>query len=717
MDAPTRWRGIPIRRRFFLLAAVTAGMVLVLLALFWRYEAIQDELRGEQVRAQQLDLALRTIQSDSNRLQALIWQYIARPDAGAQLAATQLGKSLLERVTGHAAASTALRAPLSSAQGAVGVLVSSFDRLVTLNTQISSGIETGVLGSEREASALFDKSATPPARTAFGELSLALAAFYLRPGTAAIDGARDKVERVLAALGAGAAAKPLAERVLGIESTLLRLESLILERDGVMRVDVGVSAERLTALANTLIADNQKQQAALEARFRAEQRNTLITLAVLGLLVTGLGAYLSWTITRSVTQPLATLTASADAFAAGDLAHEVPGGDAPDELGTLARTLQTLKTGAQARHAAEAAMRVSEERYRNLVDNVPETMLVAQGAHIIFANPRACELTGYAMPALLSMPFVDLLHPDDVELVAERHRRRMAGEPVERYTHFRIRRADGGFIWVESSATAVDWDGRQATLAFVSDLTGRRRAEESVRTALERQKELNDLRTRFIAMASHEFRTPLATILSSTEILRDYGERLPADERREVMRAIENGVQRMASLLDDVLTVGAVDSGKLEFNPVLVALRPFLSSLAAEIMRSESRQGRGDRHVQIEAREDAAAPVDEQLLRHALGNFISNAVKYSPAGGVVCCGASLAYGAATFTITDHGIGIPEADLPHLFEAFHRGTNTKGVPGTGLGLAIAKKAVEIHRGTVHVDSAPGKGTRVTVTIPV
>jgi PAS domain S-box-containing protein len=729
-------RRIPIRRRFFLLTGINAAMVALLFILFWRYDAAQDSVQEKQTRMQQLDLTLRTIQSDSNRLQALIRQYIERPEVTAQETAARLGKTLFESVGETAAANPELRAPLQNAQAAVRVLVASFDRLVTLNTQIMTSFDIGILSTAREASALFakageslpaqQKTLAAKAYEAFVDATLDLSAFYFRPETAGADKARDGLEHTQKALHAIAKSASagtqrdtltaLADRMQTLDTSLMRLESLMLERSGLMRVDVGVSAERLTSLSDKLLAENQQRHTQLRQQYLAEQQGVITTLIVLTALVVVLGALMSWYVARSVQQPLVELMDSVDAFAAGNLAREVPGCDQPDEIGTLARTLQTLKTGALARHEAESALRLSEERYRNVVDNVPEAIIIAQVDRLIFANPRACELTGYALHDLLPQPFLGLLHPDDVEMVAERHRRRMQGEAVERYTQFRIRRADGEHIWVESSAQAVVWDGKPATLAFLGDLTDRRRAEESVRAALDQQKELNELRSRFIAMASHEFRTPLATILSSAELLRDYGDKLPADEKRDIVRGIENGVQRMASLLNDVLTVGRVESGKIEFQPANLSLKAFCQSVVAEVMRSESRQGRGDRNIKLHIADDAAAVLDEQLMRHVLGNLLSNAVKYSPPQGEVRFTVTVIPNTVEFSVADGGIGIPGEDMPHLFDTFHRGRNARNVPGTGLGLAIAKKAVEIHGGTIDVDSVLGKGTRVTVTLP-
>ena len=277
------------------------------------------------------------------------------------------------------------------------------------------------------------------------------------------------------------------------------------------------------------------------------------------------------------------------------------------------------------------------------------------------------------------------------------------------------KRKDGTLIWCQIYGNYVDPDDlSRGTIWTYLDITERKRAEEDIRRALERERELNDLKSRFVSMTSHEFRTPLATILSSAELLEQYGERLPPEEKRDLQRSIRGAVERMTKMLDNVLTIGKAEANMLNFAPGPTDLAAFCETLADEM-----RLAAGARLVLEFSYEGARAPVqvDEKLLRHALTNLLSNACKYSPEGGTVEFSARVVDGAALFQVRDHGIGIPPEDQSRLFETFHRARNVGNIAGTGLGLAIVKKSVDLHGGSVDVESRLGEGTCFRVTIPI
>jgi signal transduction histidine kinase len=254
----------------------------------------------------------------------------------------------------------------------------------------------------------------------------------------------------------------------------------------------------------------------------------------------------------------------------------------------------------------------------------------------------------------------------------------------------------------------------RGTIWSVVDVTERRRAQEDMRRALEKQRELADLKSRFVSMTSHEFRTPLAAIQSSAELLRDYWPRLPEDERAELVGIISASVRRMSGMLDNVLAIGKADAEKLEFNPQPLDLRAFCGAVVEEVQRAAEAPAAAQVQVRV-AVESCVVQADEKLLRHILGNLLGNALKYS-AGGAVHFEVDCRPESVAFTVADRGIGIPEDDLPHLFEAFHRARNVGAITGTGLGLAIVKRCVDLHGGTIEVESRVGDGTRFVVTLP-
>ncbi len=253
------------------------------------------------------------------------------------------------------------------------------------------------------------------------------------------------------------------------------------------------------------------------------------------------------------------------------------------------------------------------------------------------------------------------------------------------------------------------------------DALERRNREDKQRfeLALSQQMELNQLKSTFVAMTTHEFRTPLTSILVSQSVLRNYSERLPQSERDSLLDSIESAVKRMVQMLDQVLVIGKADAQLLSFNPKPVNLLALCEQLCNEAIAGQALRGDG---TTTEVAFNAQLPsynvlADEKLLRHILGNLLSNAIKYSPHAAQAQFSARHEGHAVTFEVSDQGIGIPAEDLPNLFGNFHRASNVGDIPGTGLGLAIVKRAVESHGGSINVESQPGNGTRFTVRLPL
>ncbi|RYX93736.1 MAG: PAS domain S-box protein [Comamonadaceae bacterium] len=277
-----------------------------------------------------------------------------------------------------------------------------------------------------------------------------------------------------------------------------------------------------------------------------------------------------------------------------------------------------------------------------------------------------------------------------------------------------FRRKNGDTFWVQMAGSCIEPHNPDSGVIWTFlDITGRRRSEQETREALEQQKALNELRTRFVAMTSHEFRTPLAGILSAEEVLRHYGDRLPAEEKLEVLDSIASGVQRMSRMMDRVLLLGKAEAHMLEFAPAPLDLRALCRDLVAEA-RTQGPQPGCDVALEVASNVEPGE-YDEKLLRHIFGNLLSNALKYSPQGGKVRFRVYLSQGQVVFEVADQGIGIPEEEIAHLFESFHRASNVGSIQGTGLGLAIVKNAVETHGGTIDVKSVVGEGTTFVVRL--
>ncbi|MGA7938083.1 MAG: CHASE2 domain-containing protein, partial [Kovacikia sp.] len=240
-------------------------------------------------------------------------------------------------------------------------------------------------------------------------------------------------------------------------------------------------------------------------------------------------------------------------------------------------------------------------------------------------------------------------------------------------------------------------------LLLLEEITLKKQAEAEIRNALQQERDLNGLKSRFISTISHEFRTPLTTIQSATELLEHY--EWSTEARQERFQQIHMAVNHMTQLLEDVLLIGRADVGNLEFRPTLLRLTDFCQDLVNSIQLTAT-------HIPISLiHECESEPVwiDAKLLRQILTNLLSNAIKYSPEGGSIELGLHYETTFITFWVHDQGIGIPPEDLPYVFEHFHRASNVGSITGTGLGLAIVKRLVELHLGSLTVQSHVGRGT--------
>jgi signal transduction histidine kinase len=232
--------------------------------------------------------------------------------------------------------------------------------------------------------------------------------------------------------------------------------------------------------------------------------------------------------------------------------------------------------------------------------------------------------------------------------------------------------------------------------------------------ALEREKELSELRSSFVSLVSHEFRTPLTVIQSSTDLLSHYHHRWSDEKKLTHFGRITSAVKHMTQLLNDVLTIGKAEAGQLKFEPSPIDLLAFCNELVESLQLSASPHHTINFVAQCNY---TNVQIDKKLLGHIFTNLLSNAIKYSPQGGTVQFNLLCTSSSAVFRIQDTGIGIPSKDIEKVFESFGRASNVGTIPGTGLGLAIVKKCVDLHGGEIAIESELGVGTTFIVKLPL
>jgi PAS domain S-box-containing protein len=368
------------------------------------------------------------------------------------------------------------------------------------------------------------------------------------------------------------------------------------------------------------------------------------------------------------------------------------------------------------RNAAEEALRQSEEKFKQLYELSPLGMAqVNWDGSFVQVNSSFAKIIGYTREEITKLTYWDVTprEYEQAELAVLDQLRRVGhfGPHEKEYFH-----KDGHRVPVVLNGMLVATpDGKGQLWGIVEDTTERKRAEAELHKAIAREKELGELRSNFVSMVSHEFRTPLGIIMSSAEILSEYFDQLEQAERGEHLHSITRNAKRMGDMMEEVLVLSRLDAGKMEFQPAPLDLGGLCARMVDEVLSATDRRCPIDLHAEGVGREGAKA--DERLMRHIFINLLTNAVKYSEAGQPVVFELRREGANAMCSIRDRGIGIPPEDREWLFNAFQRGRNVGQRPGTGIGLVIVKRCVDLHGGAIELESAPGSGTNVTVSLPL
>jgi PAS domain S-box-containing protein len=399
----------------------------------------------------------------------------------------------------------------------------------------------------------------------------------------------------------------------------------------------------------------------------------------------------------------------------------------------------------------------------SLFENATEGIIVTDSKGTIFlVNPSACRMFDYLEDELIGQK-IEILIPTQYKKSHVALRENFYHDPRNRVMgHNRDlhgQKKDGKNFPVEVSLSTYVRDGERYVIAFIIDITHRKETEESMirqqqqlekvtndmrklnaeleakveeRTvilkealqrleqsqaelseALDKERELNEIKSRFVSMASHEFRTPLSAVLSSASLLSKYTTTEEQDKRNRHILRIKDSVKHLNDLLEDFLSLGKLDEGKIGAIETEFDL-PETMRETAEDMKGILKNGQ---QLNYKHEGENRIVTDRKLIRNILINLISNAVKFSEENAPIDIYSKVADSTAIISVQDHGIGISDEDQEHLFSSFFRGKNAVNIQGTGLGLHIVKRYMDLIGGSIELKSKLEKGTTITLTIPV
>lgn len=452
------------------------------------------------------------------------------------------------------------------------------------------------------------------------------------------------------------------------------------------------------------------------AQIHANTRSTIFWCTLVFLAALGSG----WWAAHWITEPIFHLSRAsrflANSFQSG-IFHKTsdrldPEQIVVEELSVMAGSFNQMAEQLQVAFGrVQTALQESEDRFTKIFQYSPDSIVIVTRSELRFleVNDSFCRLTGYALEELIGQTCLELQLWVDPS-IPHRMLEAIAVAGRKPQLEAELRQKSGGLKTVLMSAEWINLEGQECILAIAKDISDRKQEEIEMLRALAREKELNELRARFVSTVSHEFRTPLTTIQSSAELLEHY--EWSPESKQERFEQIRSSIKHMTQLLEDTLLVGRLEAGNVPFIATPLDLRVLCQEAIADLALNQKNH-KIDYQIHGEA---YLVYLDPTLTRQILNNLLSNAIKYSPRGGAVQLGLTYSSDHISLTVQDEGIGIPPEELNNLFQPFYRARNVETIQGTGLGLSIVKRCVELQHGTIEVASQPGMGTLFALTFP-
>jgi PAS domain S-box-containing protein len=373
---------------------------------------------------------------------------------------------------------------------------------------------------------------------------------------------------------------------------------------------------------------------------------------------------------------------------------------------------------------AEKALTESEEKYRTLVEQATDGVVIVQDGILIFVNPAMSRMTGFELNELLNSPFMKFIAPDQRDLLMDLYRRRMAGEKIPSVYETMGVRKDGTELPVELNAALIKYQGRPAELVMLRDLSERKRAEEDLKRAfheLEQAhnelKQLDEAKSEFLNMTSHELRTPLTALLGYSEILNSGILGPLSDGQKKATQRIFLNAKQLSQLVDDLLDFNRMEAGYLALEQEPCEIAQIIAEVSENMTAAATEKACT---ISIDCEKNLPMIVaDRKRILQVFYNLIDNAIKFSPNGGNIAIGARFQDKFVKLFVKDEGSGIPEQYQKKIFEKFFQIEmgDRRSSGGLGMGLAICKSIVEAHGGDIWVESNPGRGSTLSFTIPI